>query len=66
MPHLFDLNATRSLSNLFNCDPGGALLYADAAQQQLADTMKQVDPSIPPKCEGFSHDGRDAEPAAQC
>lgn len=35
-PDPFDLNATRSLSNLFNCYPDGAILYAETAMQQLA------------------------------
>ena len=35
-PNPFDLNSSRSCSNLLNCHPDGALLYADAAAQQLA------------------------------
>lgn len=35
-PDPFDLNATRSLTNLFNCYPDGAILYAETAMQQFA------------------------------
>lgn len=37
-PNPFDLNKSTCLSNLFHCDPAGALLYRDAAIEQVADT----------------------------
>jgi hypothetical protein len=53
-PDPFNLNATRSLSNLFNCYPDGALLYAEAAAQQLAAAMKQnSSPTPSPKRKWF-------------
>lgn len=51
-PNPFDLNSSRSYSNLFNCDPEGALLYADAAAEQLAEAMKKDAPKAPEK-KGF-------------
>lgn len=36
-PNPFNLNATRSLTNLFNCYPDGALLYGETAMQQIAE-----------------------------
>lgn len=38
-PNPMDLNASTSLSNLMNCAPEGALLYAEAASAQLAEFM---------------------------
>lgn len=35
-PNPLDLNASSSLSNLFNCHPDGALLYREAALEQVA------------------------------
>ncbi len=36
-PNPLDLNSSRSISNLFNCDPEGALLYQEVALEQLRD-----------------------------
>ncbi|WP_414492462.1 hypothetical protein [Stenotrophomonas maltophilia] len=38
-PNPMDLEASTSLSNLLNCAPDGALLYAEAAAAQLAEFM---------------------------
>lgn len=43
-PFPLDLNRTRSLTNLFNCHPDGALLYAEAAAQQLAAVVAASEP----------------------
>lgn len=51
-PNPFDLNATRSFTNLFNCYPDGALLYEAAALQQLAEATKNDEPKVPAK-KGF-------------
>lgn len=48
-PDPFDLNATRSLTNLFNCDPDGALLYAEAAMDQIAQATQNDAPKAPEK-----------------
>ena len=40
MPNPFDLNKSECYSNLFNCDPQGAFIYADTAAQQLSEAMK--------------------------
>ncbi len=44
-PNPFDLNSSTSLSNLLNCDPAGALLYASAAREQLTDVMVKNKPA---------------------
>lgn len=36
-PNPLDLNGSSSYSNLFNCDPSGALLYREAVMEQLAE-----------------------------
>lgn len=36
-PNPLDLNSSGSYSNLFNCDPAGALLYREAVLEQLAE-----------------------------
>lgn len=47
-PNPTDLNKTTSLSNLFNCDPEGALIYRDTALKQIAEALKsQGDNSDP-------------------
>lgn len=51
-PNPFNLNATRSLTNLFNCYPDGALLYEEAAIQQIADAQKGDETKAPEK-KGF-------------
>lgn len=51
-PNPFDLDATRSLTNLFNCYPDGALLYEEAAIQQIAEANKNDEPKLPQK-KGF-------------
>ena len=40
IPNPIDLNDSECYSNLFNCDPQGALIYADTAAQQLSEAMK--------------------------
>ena len=40
MPNPFDLNKSECYSNLFNCDPEGAFIYADTAAQQISEAMK--------------------------
>ena len=40
MPNPLDLNKSECYSNLFNCDPQGAFIYADTAAQQLSEAMK--------------------------
>lgn len=51
-PHPFNLNASSSVSNLFNCDTAGPLLYEKVARAQIAQLEKQqgmapgsIDPS---------------------
>ena len=51
-PNPFNLNATRSLTNLFNCYPDGALIYEEAATQQIAEAQKG-DKSKAPEKKGF-------------
>jgi hypothetical protein len=51
-PNPFNLNATRSLSNLFNCYPDGALLYEEAAIQQITEVQKSDESKVPEK-KGF-------------
>ncbi|PTA72210.1 MULTISPECIES: hypothetical protein [unclassified Stenotrophomonas] len=41
-PNPMDLNASTSMSNLLNCAPEGALLYAEAAAAQLAQFMAET------------------------
>jgi hypothetical protein len=38
-PDPLNLNASRSRTNLFNCYPDGALLYADTVEEQLREAM---------------------------
>ena len=40
VPNSLDLNSSECYSNLFNCDPEGAFIYADTAAQQLSEAMK--------------------------
>lgn len=40
-PNPLDLNNSTCYSNLFNCDPNGALLYQETAMQQFADFEKE-------------------------
>ncbi|WP_299617352.1 hypothetical protein [uncultured Tenacibaculum sp.] len=42
-PNPMDLNSSVSYSNLFNCDPQGALLYRDAAMEQLSKIEEEKD-----------------------
>lgn len=48
-PNPTDLDQTISYSNLFNCDPEGALIYRDVALKQIAEFLKangdQSDPT---------------------
>ena len=37
-----DLNASTSMSNLLNCAPDGALLYAEAVAAQLAQFVPET------------------------
>jgi hypothetical protein len=43
-PNPLDLNASRSRSRLLNCQPDGALLYAEAALAQLGDALASATP----------------------
>lgn len=52
-PRPFNLNSSRSLSNLFNCHPDGALLYEEAAAEQLAEAMKENAAKTPKRKKGF-------------
>ena len=38
-PNPIDLNRSESFSNLFNCDPQGALIYAEIAAQQIGEAI---------------------------
>nr|WP_314889256.1 hypothetical protein [uncultured Campylobacter sp.] len=40
IPNPIDLNDSECYSNLFNCDPEGAFIYADTAAKQLSEAMK--------------------------
>ena len=40
-PNPIDLNDSSCYSNLFNCDPGGALLYQQTAMEQFAEIEKR-------------------------
>ena len=40
-PNPIDLNKSESFSNLFNCDPQGALIYADIAAQQIGEAIER-------------------------
>ena len=40
VPNPLDLNSSECYSNLFNCDPEGAFIYADTAVQQISEAMK--------------------------
>ena len=51
-PSPFNLNESRSLSNLYNCHPDGALLYAEAAAQQLGQALQENRDSLPVKRPG--------------
>ena len=51
-PSPFNLNESRSLSNLYNCHPDGALLYAQAAAQQLGQALHDNQDSLPVKRPG--------------
>ncbi|WP_299674002.1 hypothetical protein [uncultured Tenacibaculum sp.] len=42
-PNPMDLNNSISYSNLFNCDPQGALLYRDTTMKQLSEIEKEND-----------------------
>ena len=39
-PNPIDLNRSESFSNLFNCDPQGALIYAEIAAQQIGEAIE--------------------------
>lgn len=52
-PNPLDLNSTRSLTNLFNCYPDGALLYAEASLEQLAQIESMTEPVTQEKKKGF-------------
>lgn len=51
-PNPFNLNSSRSLTNLLNCCPDGPLLYEEAAMQQMAEATKNDEPTVPEK-KGF-------------
>ena len=46
-PSPFNLKESRSLSNLYNCHPDGALLYAEAAAQQLGEALQENRDTLP-------------------
>lgn len=49
-PNPMDLNASTSMSNLLNCAPDGALLYAEAAAAQLQEFLgAHTSPAVAPK-----------------
>lgn len=53
-PNPMDLQQTKSLSNLFNCETEGALLYAEAAQEQIRELeAAEKQDAEPPKKKGF-------------
>lgn len=52
-PSPFNLNESRSLSNLHNCHPNGALLYAEAATQQLGEALQHNRDKLPIKPPGM-------------
>jgi len=53
-PNLFILNATRSFANLLNSHPDGALLYKEAALQQMAEATNNDEPKVPEKVGFFA------------
>lgn len=42
-PNPLDLNSSTSYSNLYNCDPEGAFLYADAAMEQINEATQGLE-----------------------
>ncbi len=40
-PNPIDLNRSESFSNIFNCDPQGALIYAEIAAQQIGEAIER-------------------------
>jgi hypothetical protein len=53
-PNPFNLNETRSLTNLFNCYPDGALLYGGTAMQQISEIQINDEPKMHEKKGFFS------------
>ncbi len=43
-PNPMDLNNSSCYSNLFNCDPEGAILYQQAAMEQIAEIEENQNP----------------------
>ena len=52
-PSPFNLKESRSMSNLYNCHPDGALLYAEAAAQQLGEAIRENRDRLPVKEPGL-------------
>lgn len=52
-PNPLNLDASRSLSNLFNCSPDGALLYSEAVATQLNEAIEKKKTESPPPQKGF-------------
>jgi hypothetical protein len=52
--NLFILNATRRFTNLLNCHPEGALLYKEAALQQMAEATNNDELKVPEKVGFFA------------
>ncbi len=42
VPHPQDLNESTGYSNLYNCEPDGLLLYAEAAKEQIQEALKAL------------------------
>jgi hypothetical protein len=52
-PNPFDLNSTRSLTNLMNCELDGVFLYAGAAAEQVKNAISTNESNAPVKKKGF-------------
>ncbi len=52
-PNPLNLDASRSLSNLFNCSPDGAILYSEAVAIQLNEAIEKQKIESPPPKKGF-------------
>jgi hypothetical protein len=52
-PNPLDLNASRSLTNLFNCHLDGPMLYQQSAMEQLSQAMETAPAAAPEKKSGF-------------
>lgn len=52
-PNPLNLDASRSLSNLFNCSPDGAILYSEAVATQLNEAIEKQKTESPSPQKGF-------------